>query len=206
MQKVFDQNKQLLYYALVLPDMGKDKPPLPVTEMITNSHSIPSISHWLMEFKRELSYTTKRRIKQVKTDYSWALINSVLLSFNKENISVYLTRALKWCLDKLNRGTQEYATFRFAFLLNCTSMQVALGVFYHMCVLFDAEEYTHLVQQSKIYLDKCVLKTQDMELEESDIQWERRKAPVRNQITMLLESHHLHMHFKSDGIKWRLRR
>lgn len=176
--------------------MRKDKPPLPVTEMITNSHSIPSISHWLMEFKRKLSYTTKRRIRQVETDYSRALINSVLLSFNKENISVYLTRAFEMVSGQTeripsftvlhlgsahimkavspafgkktgDRGTQEYATFSFAFLLNCTSMQVAIGVFYHMCVLFGAEEYTHLVQQSKTYLDKCVLKTQDMKLEES---------------------------------------
>lgn len=94
-QKIPDQNKQVLYYALVLPGMGKNKPPLPVTEMVTNSHSIPSISHWLLEFKRKLSYTTKRRIAQVETDYSWALINSVLLSFNKENISVYLDRAFE---------------------------------------------------------------------------------------------------------------
>ena len=55
-QKIPDQNKRVLYYALVLPGMGKDKPPLPVTEMITNSHSIPSIYHWLMEFQRKLSY------------------------------------------------------------------------------------------------------------------------------------------------------
>lgn len=145
--------------------MRKDKPPLPVTEMITNSHSIPSISHWLMEFKRKLSYTTKRRIRQVETDYSWALINSVLLSFNKENISVYLTRAFEMVSGQTeripsftvlhlgsahimkavspafgkktgDRGTQEYATFSFAFLLNCTSMQVAIGVFYHVCAFW----------------------------------------------------------------------
>ena len=177
-QKIPDQNKRVLYYALVLPGMGKDKPPLPVTELITNSHSIPSISYWLMEFQRKLSHTTKRRITQVETDYSWALINSVLLSFNKENISMYLIRAfgivsgqseqipkftvLHLCSAHImkavsqafgrktgDRGIQEYATFSFAYLLNYTSMQVAHEVFYHMCVLFDAEEYTHLVKQSK---------------------------------------------------------
>ena len=149
-----------------------------------------------MEFQRKLSYTTKRRITQVETDYSWALINSVLLSFNKENISIYLIRAfeivsgqteqipkftvLHLCSAHIikaaskafgrktgDRGIQEYATFTFAYLLNCTSMQVAHEVFYHMCVLFDAEEYTHLVKQSKTYLDKCVLKIQDIKLEES---------------------------------------
>lgn len=46
-------------------------------------------------------------------------------------------------------------------------MQMALEVFYHMCVLFDAEEDSNSVQQSKTYLDKCVLKTQHMKQEES---------------------------------------
>lgn len=93
-RKPLSKTKKVLY-VLVLPAMDKDKPPLPITELITSSHSIPSISHRLMEFKRKLSYTTKRRIRQVETDYSWTLINSVLLSFNKENISVYLTRAFE---------------------------------------------------------------------------------------------------------------
>ncbi len=48
-----------------------------------------------MKFRRKLSHTTKRRRAQVETDDSWALINSVLLSFNKENISVYLARAFE---------------------------------------------------------------------------------------------------------------
>ncbi|XP_030590058.1 uncharacterized protein LOC115783395 [Archocentrus centrarchus] len=165
--------------------MGKDKPPLPVTELITNSHSIPSISHWLMEFKRKLSHKTKIQISQVETDYSWALINSVLISFNKEDISVYLARAfnivhgrttgmtnftvLHLCSAHIvkavtqafgrktsDRGIQEYATFCFAYLLNCQSMQLAIEVFYNMCVLFDAKECTHLVKTSQTYLNSCI--------------------------------------------------
>lgn len=46
-------------------------------------------------------------------------------------------------------------------------MQEALDVFYHMCVLFDAEEYTNSVKQSKMYLDECILQTRDLKLEES---------------------------------------
>lgn len=52
--------KMVLYYAFVLPGVGKDKPPLPVTECVTNN------------------------LKAI----SWALINSVLMAFNQENISI----------------------------------------------------------------------------------------------------------------------
>ncbi|XP_028988701.1 uncharacterized protein LOC114845072 isoform X2 [Betta splendens] len=197
-QKIPDQDKRVLYYALVLPGMGKDKPPLPVAELISNSHSIPTISYWLMEFRRKLCYATKRRIAQIETDHSWALINSVLLSFNKENISVYLDRAFESIysstLQKIpaftvvhicsahimktvaqafgkktaDKGIKEYASFTFACLLNCTAMDEALDIFYHMCVVFKAEDDTPLVKSSKTYLNKCILQTQDTKVEESE--------------------------------------
>lgn len=53
----------------------------------------PMITFWLMQFLRKLSQYTKLRNLKVETGYSWALIQSVLLSFNKENISNYLDRA-----------------------------------------------------------------------------------------------------------------
>lgn len=86
---------RVLYYALVLPGMGKDSPPLPVTELLTNSHSAPPISHWLLEFKRNISMKTKRNIARVETHHSWALMNSTVLAFNRENMSAYLDRAFK---------------------------------------------------------------------------------------------------------------
>ena len=196
-QKIPDQNKKVLYYALVLPGMGKDSPPLPVTELVSNSHSVPAISHWLMEFKRKLSNQTKKQIAQVETDHSWAMINSALIAFNKENVSVYLDRAyeigmgqnkeiptftvlhlcsahiLKAVLQTLvkqttEKGIKEYALYTFAYLLNCTSMKMAVEVFYHMCVLFDSEEDTEVVNQSKAYLDVCILENKGLKVEESD--------------------------------------
>ena len=91
--KIPNQKKRVLYYALVLPGMGKDKPPVPISELITNQHSIPTLTYWLMETLRKVSKCTSRRVQQVETDYSWALMDSVLLSFNKETISAYLERA-----------------------------------------------------------------------------------------------------------------
>lgn len=48
--KVPGQTKRVLYYALTLPGGGQNKPPLPVCEMLTNEHSIPAITFWLMQF------------------------------------------------------------------------------------------------------------------------------------------------------------
>ena len=195
-QKVPHQSKRVLYYALVLPGMGKDKPPLPVAEFVTNSHSVPSISHWLMEFNRRLSHITGRKIAQIETDYSWALMNSVLISFNHEDVSAYLCRAFEIVSGQLkvipkftvlhlcsahilkavsqafgrttsDRGIKEYATYSFAYLLNCTSLPEALEVFYHMCVLFDAEQHTDSINTSERYLNGCILQSQHMDIEET---------------------------------------
>jgi len=70
---------------------------LPVCEMLTNKHSVPPITFWLMQFYRKLSQYTKLRVHQVEVDYSWALMQSVLLSFNRESTVSYLNRAFFIC-------------------------------------------------------------------------------------------------------------
>ena len=81
------QKKRMLYYSLTLPGMGKYAPPLPVAEMISNDHDIPTISFWLGKFILSVSKCTRIRIHKVEVDYSWALFQSVLSAFNKENIN-----------------------------------------------------------------------------------------------------------------------
>ncbi|XP_060780100.1 uncharacterized protein LOC132888110 isoform X2 [Neoarius graeffei] len=204
-QKLPNQSKRVLYYALVLPGAGKDKPPLPVAELVTNSHTVPSISHWLMEFFRRMRQMTGRRVAQMETDYSWALINSVLLACNHEDISGYLDRTfsivigtgkqtpfivLHLCSAHIlkavsqsfgrqtsDKGLKEYATYCFAFLLNCTTMQEALEVFYHMAVCFCAEQLTESVHNSKQYLDHCILKCEDLSFEDM---YETEEKRTRN--------------------------
>lgn len=83
MSRIPNQTKRILYYALVLPGNGKNMPPLPVSEMASNQHSIPTLVFWQMETLRKLSQITTRKVHQVETDFSWALIGSVLLAFNK---------------------------------------------------------------------------------------------------------------------------
>ena len=42
--KLPNQPKRVLYYCLTLPGSGPNAPPLPVSEMLTNEHSIPPIT------------------------------------------------------------------------------------------------------------------------------------------------------------------
>lgn len=95
--KVPGQTKRVLYYSLTLPGCGQNAPPVPVYEMLTNEHSIPPITFWMMQFLRKLSQYTKLRVHQIETDYSWALLQSVLLAFNRESIVSYLDRAFDIC-------------------------------------------------------------------------------------------------------------
>lgn len=58
-------------------------------------------------------------------------------------------------------------------------MQVVLEVFYHNCALFDAEQCTHTVQQSKTYLDECALRTGDMKLEQNEDVMEKEESTCK---------------------------
>lgn len=50
-----------------------------------------------MQFTLHLSRHTQIHIQQAETDYSWALMQRVLLAFNKENVHSYLDRTYAIC-------------------------------------------------------------------------------------------------------------
>ncbi len=153
MSRIPNQSKRILYYAIVLPGKGKDKPPLPVSELISNEHSIPTLTFWQMETLRQLNKITTRKVHHVETDFSCALIGSVLLAFNKESVSSYINRAHLLVSQKVKKvihlcsshiikavtqgfskrssenALKEYATYCFGLLLNSTTLQEALDLF-----------------------------------------------------------------------------
>ncbi|KAL0176938.1 hypothetical protein M9458_029268, partial [Cirrhinus mrigala] len=98
--KIPEQKKRVLYYALVLAGQGHGTPPLPIAEMLSNDHTVPSVSFWLMKFVHNLSKYTTLTIRYLETDYSWALIQAALLAFNKESILSYLDRCFDICQGK----------------------------------------------------------------------------------------------------------
>ncbi len=76
--KIPNQAKKVLYYALVLPRDGSSKPPLPVTEMLTNKHNVPNISSWLLKFVHSVSKLTSVRVHRIEIDFSWALCSCIV--------------------------------------------------------------------------------------------------------------------------------
>ncbi len=108
--KIADQPKQILYYSLTLPGRGWDAPPLPICEMLSNEHSVPPITYWLMQFTLHLSKYTQMHIHQVETDYSWALMQSALLAFNREHITSYLEQAFDICTGKKTQDDMKLYT------------------------------------------------------------------------------------------------
>ncbi len=121
--RIPSQTKRVLYYSINLPGHGKDKPPLPVSEMITNDHTIPNVSFWLHQTVTKIRKLTVYNIHQVETDYSWALIQSVLLSFNKQDIHVYLMESYK-----LVKGNDTMTDFSRQTVLHLCSAHIIKAV------------------------------------------------------------------------------
>lgn len=53
-------------------------------------HTMANLSFWLMKFLTKVRNITAIKVNQVDTDYSWALMQGVLLAFNKQDILGYL--------------------------------------------------------------------------------------------------------------------
>ncbi|KAK0134976.1 120 protein in NOF-FB transposable element [Merluccius polli] len=121
--KIPDQKKRVLYYALVLAGHGRGAPPLPVAEMLTNNHTVPSISHWLLQFLHTVRQFTVLTVSHVETDFSWALMPAVLLSFNKENIFSYLRRCFA-----ISQGRRKLKTIKKYTVLHLCSAHVLKAI------------------------------------------------------------------------------
>lgn len=185
--KIPDQPKCVLYYALALPGKGKNTPPLPVCEMLSSDHSIPPISFWLMQFALHLTKYTHLTVHKVETDYSWALIQSVMLAFNKEHIISYLNRAYECCTGKKtwddsksvlhicathvlkavrqsikkqtdDEGLRDFALFAFARLQNASSMTESSTVFRALCTLLTTPQNTERVKENRNILESIILR------------------------------------------------
>ena len=90
------EQKRLLYYTAVIKNPVTGQPPLPVCEMITESHTTASITNFFLRFKTATAqFQRNPRPQKVEVDFSWALIQGVLLSFNQHDIKAYLDYCFK---------------------------------------------------------------------------------------------------------------
>lgn len=93
--KIQGQKKPVFYYALVMKDTSSVKSPIiPVAELITNSNTTVNITHFLGRVKEASIRLGSRSVRPVRieVDFSWPLINSILLVFNAENMVKYLQK------------------------------------------------------------------------------------------------------------------
>ena len=82
----------------------KNVPPIAIIECITTNHNIFSIRQPLMKL-RELEFQIFRENatpQLIVTDYSKAIIQAVLLEFNKESLNEYLNRIFH-IAEKINQ-------------------------------------------------------------------------------------------------------
>jgi hypothetical protein len=80
-------DKRMLLYSLVLQNRHTNEPPVPICEMICNEHKTEMISHMLFCLRMDLNRMNKCSrayfpSQLIVTDFSWALIHSVLHSLN----------------------------------------------------------------------------------------------------------------------------
>lgn len=108
-RKIPDQDKAIYYYTLLLKDSDNESPLTPVAELLTNSNTTVTISHFLGKVKEACMKLTNKFVRpiRIEVDFSWAIINSVLLVFNQENISRYLVK----CWNHMDKHTVTGAKF-----------------------------------------------------------------------------------------------
>ena len=97
-QDIKNQSKPLLY-SMVFRDLNK-KLIVPLAEFLTTSHDQINISKFLLSIKSKLDNNEVPKI--VVTDMSWALMNSIMFTFNQCTISNYLS----WCFNYLYKQSQ----------------------------------------------------------------------------------------------------
>lgn len=83
--------KRIMYYAMVIK---KGESIIPIAEMITSNHDIPSICILLKRYRQFVEMNRRKwpLFKVVVVDWSWALINSLMIEWNRCDIIDYLKR------------------------------------------------------------------------------------------------------------------
>lgn len=90
-------SKQIYYYAMVLPGC-ENYTAIPVAEFISSEHKTVFINFFLSLFRDNMNRITSRHpvIDKIETDFSLALIQSALQTFNGMSISEYMQFVYNW--------------------------------------------------------------------------------------------------------------
>ena len=94
--------KLIYYYAITLQHPVYCTSPLPVAEMISSDHGTAEITHFLNKWVLTCKAILHKglNIDQIEMDYSWAIMHSTCLAFNKLSTALYLCKCWKIVSDK----------------------------------------------------------------------------------------------------------
>ena len=109
----------IFYYALTLQHPEYRTSPVPIAEMISSNHGAAEITHFLNKWVLTSKLIMNREIKivQIELDYSWAMMHSACISFNKINVLSYLDK----CWEVVNNVKPE---FSFSTVLHLCSVHI----------------------------------------------------------------------------------
>ena len=115
-------NKSILNYALVMEGAKPGLAPLPVAEMISSSHTIVTVTHFLSNAYHTIQKltTTNAAPSVVVTDFSWTMIQAVLHAINHQDIVMFLR--LSW----------KVLTGEIAWPVTLTKIHMCCAHFLHM--------------------------------------------------------------------------
>ena len=115
----FSQDKQLLYYALVVSH-PISKVSVAIAEFVSADHSVPAVCNFLQVFRRGeaqiFGYGCKATPCHVITDRSRVLLLSFLSVYNEESLNAYLKRCFR-----IVTNSAEEEDFSGVFVLACIS-------------------------------------------------------------------------------------
>lgn len=94
-----DDGKRFLYYELALRHPVKGKMGIPVSSMVTDDQSLPTIQNWIARFRHDekklFGHGNVAQPKMIISNVFWVFIIAALKEFNTENLTEFLLRAWK---------------------------------------------------------------------------------------------------------------
>lgn len=217
-RKIAGQNKPIFYYALVLKDTSCKSPIIPVAELITNSNTTVNITYFLGRVKEACIKMGCRLVQPVRieVDFSWPLINSILLVFGSENMVKYLHNCWKSLRDKdindhqtvvhicsfhmlgiikqklstihADKKLKEFGKFCFALLQNSASLEEATQIYALICKVLSSKVYCGSVESSLTSLKNRIAVLPDKLMEEADDFLQSDRCSEEEALPLLTES------------------
>ncbi|XP_046681270.1 LOW QUALITY PROTEIN: uncharacterized protein LOC124368040 [Homalodisca vitripennis] len=141
---------------------------LPASEFISNSHTSASIGFWLLHYKQFLINNNQWPIcSRVVTDFSWAIINAVLIQWNCMSMVPYLLvcheivnivkdihLALFTVIPSKKKHIKELVMQVMCSIINCSSYKIIKSTIKHVLIVLLSKNMTLEVRKSLVGLSK----------------------------------------------------